>query len=126
MRALQRLHLDLTKVTDAGLPRLSGLRRIEYLNLRSTAVTDKGLPALRSLPRLRSLYVWQTAVTPEAARQLGETLVDARRITRWKNEQAQLERQVQAERFDGNTGETFRSDPTPTPVAPPPKPSQTP
>ena len=126
MRALQRLHLDQTKVTDAGLARLSGLRRIEYLNLRGTAVTDKGLPALRSLPRLRSLYLWQTAVTPGAAKELGETLVDARRIARWKNEQAELERQVQAEHFDGNTGESFKSDPTPPPASTPPKPGQTP
>lgn len=122
MHALQRLHLDQTKVTDAGLARLSGLRRIEYLNLRGTAVTDKGLPALRSLPRLRSLYLWQTAVSPEAARELGETLVDARRIARWKNEEAALERQVQAERFDGNTGESFKADPTPAPASPTPNP----
>ncbi len=130
MRALQRLHLDQTQVTDAGLARLSGLRRIEYLNLRGTAVTDKGLPALRSLPRLRSLYVWQTAVTPEAAKALGETLVDARRVARWKSEQAELERQVQAERFDGNTGESLKAEPPPPPPNPPPKapekPGQTP
>ena len=108
MRQLERLHLDQTQVTDAGLGRLSPLRRIAYLNLRGTAVTDKGLAALRSLPRLRSLYLWQTAVTPAAARALGESLIDRRRIARWKAEEAELDRRIQAERFDANTGESLR------------------
>jgi len=122
MRRLARLHLDQTKVTDSGLARLSQLKQIEYLNLRGTAVTDRGLAALRALPRLRNLYLWQTAVTPAAARALGETLIDRRRIARWKSEEAELERKVQAERFDANTGESLR--PAIEPLADAAKPAQ--
>ena len=108
MRGLERLRLDQTKVTDSGLARLSRLKQLAYLNLRGTAVTDKGLDALRGLPRLRALYLWQTAVTPAAAQALGDSLIDKRRIARWKAEETELERRIQAERFDGNTGETLR------------------
>jgi uncharacterized membrane protein len=108
MRSLVRLHLDELKITDAGLSRLSHLGQLEYLNLRGTSVTDNGLPALRTLPRLRSLYVWQTAVTPTAVKALGDSLVDKRRIARWKEDEAELERRIHAEKFDGNTGEDLR------------------
>jgi uncharacterized membrane protein len=108
MHRLERLHLDQTKVTDVGLGSLSHLKEIEYLNLRGTPVTDKGLAALRTLPHLRSLYLWQTAVTPAAAKALGESLIDRRRIARWKAEEAELDRKIQAENFDANTGEALR------------------
>jgi uncharacterized membrane protein/mono/diheme cytochrome c family protein len=107
MRHLERLHLDELGITDDGLARLTHLSRIEYLNLRGTSVTDKGMPQLRALPRLRSLYVWQTAVTPAAVHALGESLTDKRRIARWKEDEAELERRIQEDRFDGNTGEAL-------------------
>jgi uncharacterized membrane protein/mono/diheme cytochrome c family protein len=119
MRRLQRLHLDRSGVTDAGLARLSGLTRMEYLNLRGTAVSDKGLDALRALPRLRALYLWQTAVTPAAAQALGDALVDRRRVARWRSQEAELERRIQADRFDANMGETLRPALKPLTVAPP-------
>lgn len=121
MRRLGRLHLDRTKITDAGLARLSRLSRLEYLNLRGTAVTDKGLASLRGMPRLRSLYLWQTAVTPAAVQALGESLIDKRRIARWKAEEAELDRKIQSERFDGNTGEALRPAPKPLAEPAPPK-----
>jgi mono/diheme cytochrome c family protein len=105
MPRLVRLHLDGLKVTNAGLARLSHLHQLQYLNLRGTLVTDKGLPALQSLPRLRALYVWQTAVTPAAVQALGDSLVDKRRLARWKAGEAELEREIKAEHFEGNTGE---------------------
>jgi uncharacterized membrane protein len=123
MRRLERLHLDLTKVTDGGLARLSALKQIEYLNLRGTAVTDGGLASLRALPRLRSLYLWQTAVTPAAAQALGDSLVDRRRIARWKAQEAELGREIQAEQFDANTGEALRPAIKP-PANPAPKAAQ--
>jgi hypothetical protein len=113
MHGLRRLHLDGTRVTDDGLARLSGLKRLEYLNLRGTAVTDKGLSALRALPRLRALYLWQTAVTPGAAKALGESLVDRRRIARWQAEREELGREIQAEKFEANTGESLSPAPNP-------------
>ncbi len=126
MRRLQRLHLDGLKVSDAGLGHLSRLRQLEYLNLRGTLVTDQGMPKLRTLPRLRSLYVWQTAVTPAAVQALGDALIDRRRIARWKDDEADLERRIHEEHFEGNTGEELRpvakplteSVPTPAPDQP--------
>ena len=108
MRRLQRLHLDGLRIGDGGLARLSHLGQLEYLNLRGTLVTDAGLPALRTLPRLRSLYVWQTAVTAAAVQALGDALVDKRRIARWKEDEAELERRIHEEHFEGNTGEELR------------------
>ncbi len=109
MHHLVRLHLDQCPVTDSGLAALKGLKRIEYLNLRATAVTDRGIGVLSALPRLRSLYVWQTAVTPAAMKALGDTLTNQRKISRMEAEQAELARQIDAERFHGNTGETLRT-----------------
>jgi len=118
MRSLERLHLDGTQVTDEGLRRLGRLRRLTYLNLRGTAVTDAGIAALRGMPRLRSLYVWQTAVTPAAVEELGRQLVDARKISRWNAERDVLGREIDAEHFEGNTGEALRIDPPPASANP--------
>jgi hypothetical protein len=130
MRRLQRLHLDGVKVSDAGLDHLSHLRQLEYLNLRGTRVTDQGMPKLRNLPRLRSLYVWQTAVTPEAVQALGNALIDKRRIARWKDEEADLERRIGEEHFEGNTGEDLQPVTKPptesAPTTPPVQPKLTP
>ena len=130
MRRLTRLHLDELRITDGGLAQITGLTRIEYLNLRGTSVTDKGLPQLRSLPRLRSLYVWQTAITPAAVQALGDSLVDKRRVARWRADQAELERRIEEDRFNGNTGEelqhvelnplTHPEEAKPTPTKPSP------
>ncbi len=108
MRHLSRLHLDQCKVTDSGLAALKGLKNLEYLNLRGTALTDRGLDHLRALPRLRSLYVWQTAATPGAVKALGESLTNKRRIARMEAERQELSRQIDGERFLGDTGETLR------------------
>jgi hypothetical protein len=114
MHRLERLHLDQCRITDFGLGQLAGLRAMEYLNLRGTSVSDRGIIELRQLPRLRSLYVWQTAVTPAAVKALGEALTDRRRIARLEAEQSELARQISAEQFQGNTGESLRP-PAPKP-----------
>ena len=119
MHRLERLHLDQCRITDFGLGLLTGLRRMEYLNLRGTSVSDGGIIGLRQLPRLRSLYVWQTAVTPAAVRSLGEALTDRRRIARLEAEQSELARQISAEQFQGNTGESLRPPATKPPLTPP-------
>jgi hypothetical protein len=122
MANLERLHLDGTKVTDEGLAPVGGLKHLQYLNLRGTAVTDQGLSHLRGLPRLRSLYVWQTAVTRAAVEALAKEVVDPRRTARWEAERAELEREIEADQFKGNLGESLRIEtvqpeksPNPTP-----------
>ena len=44
---LQELHLNETKVTDAGLAHLKDLTNLQTLNLRFTQVTDAGLAAMQ-------------------------------------------------------------------------------
>jgi hypothetical protein len=44
-------------------------------------------------------------VTPAAVQALGDSLVDKRRLARWKAGEAELEREIKAEHFEGNTGE---------------------
>ena len=70
MKNLQRLRLENTAVTDAGLDHLKGLEKLEYLNLFNTAVTDAGLEKLAALKGLKRLYVWQTKATKEGAQKL--------------------------------------------------------
>jgi len=42
LKNLTRLHLEKTRVTDAGLANLRGLTELTYLNLYGTAITDAG------------------------------------------------------------------------------------
>ena len=113
MHWMERLHLDGTAVTDGGLVYLSGLKHLQYLNLRGTSVTDRGLPSLATATSLRALYVWQTAVTPEALKRLGDTLVDRRKVSRWKADREDLGRRIEEDRFVGDTGESLRLDKAP-------------
>ena len=48
------LELGFTKVTDAGLKELAGLKSLQSLNLGHTKVTDAGLKALAGLKDLQS------------------------------------------------------------------------
>ena len=59
---LTRLHLDNTKLSDAGLSKLTGLKNLQYLNLTGTAVTVKGVTGLKGLTALKSIYVYQTGI----------------------------------------------------------------
>jgi hypothetical protein len=48
---LTNLGLDHTKVTDAGLPELAGLKRLTTLHLANTRVTERGVQSLqKALP----------------------------------------------------------------------------
>ena len=50
LTGLQRLFLDGTEITDAGLKHLEGLKRLERLGVDSTMVTDAGLERLEGPP----------------------------------------------------------------------------
>lgn len=52
-----------TKITDAGVHRLSGLTNLEYLDLQSTGATDAGIEYLKGLTKLERLYLSNTKVT---------------------------------------------------------------
>ncbi len=59
---LQRLKLNETRVTDAGIEHLRRLRRLELLNLQRTDVSNESVPALASLPRLKVLHIAETRI----------------------------------------------------------------
>jgi len=63
LKDLQELHLDGTAITDQGLVLLADLQGLQVLDLKDTAITDSGLARLRPLHRLRGLYLTRTRIT---------------------------------------------------------------
>lgn len=59
---LQRLYLENTTVTDAGVNLLTDLKFLEYLNLSGTQVSRNVTPSLKKIPALNRVYVYQTAI----------------------------------------------------------------
>lgn len=74
LKNITRLHLENTRVTDAGLKHLKELRYLEYLNLYGTDVTDAGLMQLRGLKNLKKLFLWETRVTPKGVAALQQAM----------------------------------------------------
>jgi len=70
MKNLSRLILSKTEIGDAGLVNLKNNVALEHLNLYSTMVTDAGLYHLESLKALKKVYLWQSKVTDAGAKQL--------------------------------------------------------
>ncbi|MDA0841354.1 MAG: hypothetical protein O2857_26620, partial [Planctomycetota bacterium] len=67
LKHLTRLHLEKTEISDAGLAHLAGLADLEYLNLYGTNVTDESLATIAGFPSLKAVYLWETKVTDQAA-----------------------------------------------------------
>ncbi len=65
MQNLERLHLEKTAVTDAGMHELKKFGKLESVNLYGTKVTDTGLDALSSTKSLKKLYLWNTGVSEQ-------------------------------------------------------------
>ena len=63
MRNLARLILSRTEVGDAGLAQLAGNAALEEINLYSTGVTDAGMAPLAGLKSLKKVYLWQSKAT---------------------------------------------------------------
>lgn len=59
-----------TKVTDAGLKKLSGLTNLTILNLQGTEVTDAGLKSLAEHKNLSQLNLNATRVTDAGLKEL--------------------------------------------------------
>lgn len=74
LKNLRKLHLENTGITDAGLVHLKGLAELQYLNIYGAKVTDAGLENLKGLKNLKKLYVWQTQVTDAGAKALKAAL----------------------------------------------------
>ena len=72
------LSLGHTKVTDAGLKELAGLKSLQSLYLYSTDVTDAGLKELAGLKSLQSLLLGSTKVTDAGLKELRKALPHCR------------------------------------------------
>ena len=86
MKNLKRLHLQNTAVTDAGVDAMVSVAGLEYLNLFGTKVTDASMPKLEKLANLKRLFVWQTGVTKPAAEALHQKLPAIVINLGWDNE----------------------------------------
>ena len=69
---LQRLDLSFTKITDAGIKELTGLKQLERLDLSDTRVTDAGLKELTGLKQLRQLVLRRRSSDPNLNRRTGD------------------------------------------------------
>jgi hypothetical protein len=72
--ALKKLYLVDTKITDAGLAKLKGLSNLEILSLVGTEVTDAGLEHLKGMASLQTVFLAGTKVTDEGVKSLQEAL----------------------------------------------------
>jgi hypothetical protein len=75
---LQKLWLDFTQVTDAGLVHLQGLTNLSTLTLNGTQVTDAGLVHLKGLTNLSDLWLNGTQVTDAGVDELKRSLPSLR------------------------------------------------
>ena len=67
---LRTLRLRNTMVTDRGLEHLVGRQKLKELSLRKSKVTDAGMVLVAQLPELTSLNLDFTSVTDAGARHL--------------------------------------------------------
>jgi hypothetical protein len=63
---LEVLSLSGTRVTNSGMPHLTGIERLTYLFMNDTDVTDQGLLALADSVALRYISLDRTSVTSGA------------------------------------------------------------
>ncbi len=70
LKSLTELDLDRTKVTDAGLRELAGLKNLTKLYLQRTKVTGAGLKELAGLKNLTLLYLHGVKVTNKSMEEL--------------------------------------------------------
>ena len=62
-RPFDEVDLTSSKITDAGLKELKGLKNLQWLDLTYTQITDAGLKDLKELKALDSLVLHATQIT---------------------------------------------------------------
>jgi len=77
---LERLNLNHTPVSDAGLAHLAALPNLRELRLDSATVTDAGLEVLKSLDSLEVVDLYHTLVTEGGLEKLQSILPQCRII----------------------------------------------
>ena len=71
-RPVARVYLRDTKITDADLEDLKGLKGLRNLNLTGTKITDAGLKELKELKGLQELNLSETKITDAGLKDLKE------------------------------------------------------
>ncbi|HEX2751400.1 MAG TPA: c-type cytochrome domain-containing protein [Verrucomicrobiales bacterium] len=74
MKNLQTLILSKTEISDAGIAHLAGNTALESLNLYNTMVSDAAIPGLSGLKALKKVFVWNSKVTDAGVKQLQEAI----------------------------------------------------
>ena len=80
LKQLRALYLWDTHITDAGLKHLKGFKQLQALYLNSTQVTDAGLEHLKGLKQLTILDLGHTQVTDAGVKDLQKALSPEARI----------------------------------------------
>jgi hypothetical protein len=111
MPNLQRLRLERTKVTDAGMAHLSKLAKLDYLNLYGTEITDAGLKPLESLEASSRSTSGGRRSTPPAAKAFAEAMTDQAKIDGMKKQIAALQAQIKDEQIEVVQGVAAASQP---------------
>jgi hypothetical protein len=62
MKHLRTLRMMRTRITDATVLALGGLRELESLNVFGTGITPAALKAAEHLPKLQHLYAGETKI----------------------------------------------------------------
>lgn len=63
---LERLNLNYTDITDAGMKQLMGMKQLVAVSLSGTAVDANGLLSLAANPHLKEVYVWDSRISVNA------------------------------------------------------------
>ncbi|MEK6781542.1 MAG: c-type cytochrome domain-containing protein [Bacteroidota bacterium] len=63
LKAVRRLHLEHTEVTDLGVTHLKSCENLVYLNLVDTKISNDALATVTEMKSLKELYVFNTRVT---------------------------------------------------------------
>jgi hypothetical protein len=72
MKALRNLSLRETAVSDAGLAALRDLSNLEHVDIATTRVTDAGIAHFANLPKLKSLTIGSRLLTDDCGRHLAK------------------------------------------------------
>ena len=67
LKQLRRLHLANTAITSVGVKQLEGLENLETLNIYGTKVNDDVLESLTKLPKLKKVFLYDTGVSSRVA-----------------------------------------------------------
>src|SRR6201991_2504324 len=78
---LRQLNLDFTRVTGAGISKLTKLSHLQSLGLSGTSIKAGDLDQLAGIASLRKVYIWKTGITADAISKLRQQRKDLDLVT---------------------------------------------